>query len=162
MTFSTVKQVIIDGLERTLKIYEYGAKTASVVGPFGEDSSPLENMTAIYSPTGENGDNIVIGYINKNQIANPGEKRIFSLNEDGTLSFSIHLKGDGFCEIGGNSDNMIRYIPLDLALQQQKDLINAELVKIQLAINLLAPGAYVPAPINLDISQAKIDKIKTS
>ena len=89
-----------------------------------------------------------------------GEKRIFSLKEDGSLSFSVHLKNNGTLEVGGNTDNMVRYQKLDDALQAEKNLINAELSKIAAAINAIVPGSYTPAPITLNLIQAKIDEIK--
>jgi len=161
MTFSIVKENIIKDFKRTLKIFEFGVKTADVVSAFGDDSAPLKDFVAIYGQTSENGDNIIIGYINKNQISAPGEKRIFSLKEDGSLSFSLHLKNDGTCEFGGNTDNAVRYAALNNALQLEKDLINTEFGKIATAINGLAPGAYVPTPITLNLLSAKIEEIKT-
>lgn len=161
MTLSIVKESIIKAGKRSLKVFEFGAKTADVVSDFGDDSSPLKDMVAIYGQTSESGDSIIVGYINSNQIALPGEKRIFSLKDDGSLSFDIHLKNDGTCNIGGDVDNAVRYSKLNAAMQQQKSLINAELTKIQTAINALAPGAYIPTPITVDLSLAKIDEIKT-
>lgn len=161
MTLSIVKENIIKAGKRALKVFEFGAKTADVVSDFGDDSSPLKDMIAIYGTTSESGDNIIIGYLNSNQISKPGEKRIFSLKEDGSLSFAIYLKNDGTCNIGGETDNMVRYAALNTAIQQQNTDINAELIKIQTAINALAPGAYTPTPINIDLSLAKINEIKT-
>lgn len=161
ITFSVVKENIIKAGKRALKVIEYGAKTADVCGPFGDDSAPLKDMIAIYSQTGENGDNVIIGYLNSNQISKPGEKRIFSLKPDGSISFFMHLKDDGSCEIGGSVDNAVRYAPLNNALQLLKTSINAEHTKIATAINGLAPGSYIPEPITIDINQAKIQEIKT-
>ena len=161
MTLSIVKENIIKNGVRVLKVFQFGAKTADVVSAFGDDSAPLKDMVAIYGTTSENGDDIIIGYINKNQISQPGEKRIFSLKQDGSLSFALHLKNDGNCEFGGNSDNLVRYNALNTALQQEKNLINTELSKIATAINGVAPGAYTPTPITLDLIQAKINEIKT-
>lgn len=161
MTLSIVKESIIKAGKRSLKVFEFGAKTADVVSDFGDDSSPLKDMVAIYGQTSESGDSIIVGYINSNQIALPGEKRIFSLKDDGSLSFDIHLKNNGTCNIGGDVDNAVRYSKLNAAMQQQKNLINAELTKIQTAINALAPGAYIPTPITVDLSLAKINEIKT-
>jgi hypothetical protein len=161
MTFSITKENIIKNGQRILKVFEFGAKTAEVISSFGDDSAPLKDFIALYSKTSENGDNVIIGYINKHQLSEPGEKRIFSLKEDGSLSIALHLKNDGTCEFGGNADNLVRYEALNNALQLEKDLINAEFLKIATAINGLAPGAYTPAPISLNILQAKIEEIKT-
>lgn len=160
ITFSIVKENIIEAFKRVLKVEQFGAKTADVISDFGDDSSPLKDMIAIYANTSEVGDSVIIGYINENQIAQAGEKRIFSLKEDGTLSFAVHLKNDGTCEIGGAVDNAVRYQKMDDALQAQKTAINAELLKIQTAIAGVG-GMYVRTDISIDTSAAKISEIKT-
>nr|WP_299067207.1 hypothetical protein [uncultured Allomuricauda sp.] len=161
ITLSKIKAIVLEGKKRILKVEQFGAKTAVEVAPFGEDSSPLKNMTAIYSKTAESGEPIILGYINKNQVSKSGEKRLYSLNSDGSISFYIHLKNDGTLEMGGDSDNLIKYTPLDTALKNQDNLINIELGKIAIAITTLG-GMYTPDTINTDISQSKLDNIKTS
>lgn len=161
ITFSLVKSIIIEAGKRILKIKEFGPKTTKECAPFGEDSAPLNDMVAIHAKTTESGESVVIGYINKNQLANPGEKRMYSLKPDGTLSFAIHLKGDGTAEIGGNTDNLVKYGPLNTGLSNQDTAINAELAKIATAITTLG-GSYVPGTITTDISGAKADNVKTA
>lgn len=161
MTIAVVKENFIKGAKRFLKIQEYGVKTADVVADFGDDSAPLKDMIAIYSKTAIAGEEIVIGYINANQIAQPGEKRIFSLMPDGSLSFDIYLRNNGTCEIGGNVDNAVRYLAMNAALQQQVLKINAELTAIAAGI-ASAGGVYVPTLITLDMTAAKIVEVKTS
>ena len=161
-SISVVKENIIKGGKRFLKVFEFGVKTADVAAPFGDDSVPLVDMIAIYAKTAENGDNVVVGYLNKNQIATEGEKRIFSVNpSDGSLSFDVYLKTDGTCELGGNVDNAVRYLPLNSGLQQETLAINAELAKIAAVLNSIVPGSYVVTPVTVDISQSKIEEIKT-
>lgn len=160
ITFSTFKEAILQAGRRILKVEQYDVKTADQVSSFGDDSSPLPNMTAIYAKTSNISDNIIIGYINTNQISEMGEKRLFSLRNNGELSFSLHLKNDGTCEIGGDADFMVRYNALNTQLQSQVTSINAELVKIQTGI-IAAGGTYTPQNISLDLSSAKIENIKT-
>lgn len=160
ISLSVVKQNIIKNGRRILKVLQYGAKTADVVGPYGDDSAPLPNMIAIYATTEESGDAVIVGYINSNQISQPGEKRIFSQNPDGSLSCSIHLKADGVCEIGEASDFAVRHTPLASGLSAQDSLINAELVKIAAAINAIVPGSYTPGTISTNISSSKVEKTK--
>ncbi len=160
-TFSLVKDIILDKAKRSLKVLQFGAKTAQQIAAFGDDSAPLKDMVAIYSKTSEMGDSIIIGYINKNQIALPGEKRIYSLQKDGSKAADIYLKNDSTIEIGGNTDNFVKYAPLDNALRKQDAAINSELTKIATAITALG-GVYVPAAITTNIDNAKTLKIKTS
>jgi hypothetical protein len=160
ITFSKVRDFLIENGKRILKVDQYGAKTAKVAANYGEDSQPLKNMTAIYSPTAVNSEPVIIGYINTNQVAEEGEKRIFSQSLDGSVSFAIHLKTDGTCEIGGDIDNAVRYQALSNALTSSDTLLNAELGKIATAIGSLG-GVYTVAPVTTNISASKIEQVKT-
>ena len=159
LSFSVVVSNLIEKGFRILKVKQFGVKTANSVSSFGDDSAPLKDMIAIHANTAEVGDSVIVGYINKNQIAKPGEKRIFSLKPDGSLSFDIHLKDDGTCNIGGDTDNAVRFAALNTALQVEASKINAELTKIASGIST-AGGVYVPTTLTLDISAAKIDEVK--
>ncbi|PXX26291.1 hypothetical protein C7967_11553 [Thalassospira sp. 11-3] len=160
ITFSIVKDSILDAGKRILKIVEFGPKTTKECAPFGEDSAPLKDMVAIHARTTESGESVVIGYINKDQLANPGEKRMYSLKPDGSLSFDIYLKNDGTVEIGGNGHHLVKYAPLNTALTDQDTAINTELGKIALAIGSLG-GTYTPATVATDISASRAENVKT-
>ena len=143
---SKVRRVI-----KFLRLGKYDVQTSFQVAPYGVDSNPIKDMVAIYGPTGEKGKTVIIGYINKNQVAAPGEYRTFSTDADGELKFYIHQKANGTCEIGGSSHNLVRYTPLNSALQTELGIIAA-------AINAIVPGSYSPT---LDITASKINEIKT-
>ena len=160
ITLSKVRDFIIENGKRILKVQEYGAKTAKVAANYGDDSQPLKNMTAIYSPTAVNSEPVIIGYINTNQVAQEGEKRIFSQSLNGSISFAIHLKTDGTCEIGGDVDNAVRFNALATSLAASDGLLNTELGKIATAIGSLG-GVYTVATVATDISSSKINEIKT-
>lgn len=165
ITFSIVKQVLLEKATRFLKVQQHGVKTADQISSFGDDSSPIKDMIAVYSKTSEIGDNVILGYINKNQIAEPGEKRIFSLQENGSLSFEIYLKKDGTCAIGAQAnDNAVRYSKLEQGFNQLKDDFNA-LVQAYNTHQHTAPNGATPPTIvgqasGADISGAKINEIK--
>ena len=149
--------------KRMIKVLRFGksdVQTPHEAAPYGVDSNPIKDMVAVFSETLEKGKPVIVGYLNKNQLAEPGEIRHFSTDSNGNLKFYTWLKSDGTMEIGGNVDNMVRHAKLDLALQQQVNLINTELAKISAAV-AVAGGSYVVAPISLDISPAKIDEVKT-
>jgi len=150
---------------RFLKVQRLGnndVQTPRESMPFGVDSVPLdrEDFVAIVAESSEKGKPVVIGYINRNQIAQEGEMRIFSLKNNGQISQFIHLKGDETIEFGGNSDNLVRFSPLSTALNNQATAINAELIKIQTAITGLG-GAYARANVSINISGAKIEEFKS-
>lgn len=158
-SLSKVISSIVEQGRRILKVREYGVKTAFESAPFGDDSNPLADMTAIYAHTSENGEAVVIGYINENQIAQPGEKRLYSLNAAGQVQTYVYLKADGVLELGGAAKSAIRYEDLDSSLQNLVTLINAELAKIQTGI-IAAGGTYPKQDVSIDTSAAKVDNVK--
>ena len=159
ITLSKLKRVAIEQGQRILKVLQYGPKTANECGPFGLDSSPLENYTAIYAETANVGESLIIGYIQKNQIAQQGEARLFSLDSNGLLKAEIFCKADGTIILNGGVNSSIRYEPLNTELQKLKNDINSEFIKIQTGITGVG-GVYVNTPLNLDLTTAKSDTIK--
>ena len=53
----------------------YDPRTADEVAPFGTDANPVAGMTALYCDTGNNAKRVIVGYINTQQLAGPGETR---------------------------------------------------------------------------------------
>jgi len=142
-----------------------GASTAEQISPFGDDSVPLKGMDVIYAETESDEQPIIIGCLNINLLAAPGEKRMFAmkLNPDGkTYSqvFYTWMKADGTYEIGGNADNAVRYAALNAGLQAQIVKMQDQLIAIAAAIAAVG-GAYTPGDISLNITSAKINEIKT-
>lgn len=133
---------------------------AKQIAPYGIDSAPVKQVVAIYSGTDSVKDCVVLGYIVPNQLASPGENRLFSSDADGNLKAYIWLKNDGTILIGGNADNAVRYAPLDAGLQQLVGQLQSELSSIASGI-AGAGGVYVPGTLSLDISGAKINEVKT-
>lgn len=159
ITLSVIKDAIIKKGMRILKVQQLGAKTADECMPFGEDSNPLEGMVAIFAETGVSGEPVIIGYINKNQLAGKGEKRIYSLKEDGNLSSYIWLKGNEEIHINGNQNSLTKYEPLDLAVKNLDSQLNEQLTLIATAIGTVG-GSYVPTTIQTNISNAKAEDLK--
>lgn len=155
-----VKQWFFEKGKRILKVSQFGAKTAKVAAPFGDDANPIKDMTAIFAETSESGEPFILGYVNTDQLAAVGEKRIFSLKETGGLSTYIWLKNNGTIEIGGKADNAVRFSKLNEAIGTKDSLITSELAKIATAIGTLG-GTYVPGKISTDLEPAKIDEVKT-
>ncbi|MES2287277.1 MAG: hypothetical protein V4547_16415 [Bacteroidota bacterium] len=162
MTTSKVKSCTINQRGgRDIKVEQYGAKTALEVAPFGEDSVPMENMTAIYANTGTNGEPVILGYINESQMAQTGEKRLYSLKPDGSLGGWVWIKNDGTMELSGNADNLVRWEKLNAAVQQLAIDYNIELQKISLAIAAVG-GTYTAMTVNPNITPAKVLELKCS
>lgn len=168
LTFSKFKEAVIQQMRRVLKVEQFGIKTAAEAMPFGDDSQPLKDMVAILGDTSNNAEPVILGYINKNQIAGPGEKRLFSLDSDGNLATFVWLKSDGSIEIGGNTKNMVRYQELEAAFNDLKGKYNELVTAFNTHTHISAlPGtptgtpSAIGTPSNADISPAKINEIKT-
>jgi len=151
---------------RIVKFFRMGLKdvqTSVEVSPYGIDSNPIKDIIGVYTQTTSKGDTYIIGYINKNQQAGVGELRTYATDTTGTEKFYTWIKSDGTYEIGGNSDNAVRYSPLNSGLQSYKASVDNHLTLIETAINALAPGTFPVLPVNLtlDISASKINEIKT-
>lgn len=153
-----------DELQRRIpKFKRFGnadVQTSFEASPYGIDSNPIKGMVAVYSETSEKGKTVLVGYINKDQLAGPGETRLFSTDDAGVLKTYCWLKNDGTIELGGSVDNLVRFIPLQTAINSLQTQLNAELTKIQIAISALG-GTYAIEPIEVDISESKIEEIKT-
>lgn len=161
LTYSTVNSSEVDGGQRILTVQQYGPKTANECAPFGDDSCPVPNLTAIYAETGNDGDQVIIGYINLNQLAAAGEKRFYSVGPDGTVATYLWLKSDGTTQFGGTGDNLVRYAALNTALQAAITALNAQLAAIAVGI-AAAGGEYTPEDVTLNITGAKITAAKCS
>lgn len=159
ITVSSIKDYVIEKGFRIFKVIQYGVKTADECSPFGDDSNPLKDMDAIFCETEVGGEPIIIGYIQKERLALPGEKRIFSLDDNGELSNYIWLKKDKSIEIGGSDDNLVAFAGLNSELINHNNKINSELEKIRTAITSLG-GVYIPSELDIDISKSKINEVK--
>jgi len=134
--------------------------------PFGVDSAPIEGMAAIYAKTSEVGKPVIIGYVNKNQIAEVGEYRTFSTDSDGGVQFYIHLKNDGTAEIGGNTKNMVRFQELETGFNNLVTDFNTLVALYNSHIHPSSSGTTSPTATQgtsstADISGSKINEIKT-
>lgn len=147
-------------------------KTAYNLLPFGIDSRATKGYRCIYSDTGINGEKILLGVICQNILTEIGETRIFSEDVNGNEVFSIHLKNDGTCEIGGNTDNLARYSILNDEINGLKTDFNNfvsafnQHVHATAAVGTPSPPTTVPSVIpvsntDVDISGSKIDSLLT-
>jgi hypothetical protein len=158
---------------RLIKITRFG--TDDVQEPFqasefGIDSNPPAGMVAVYSDTSERGKNVIIGYLNKNMMADVGETRLFSVDGNGDLKAYLWLKNDGTLLLSGNADNAVRYTPMAQTIQElQNDIKN-----LKQAFTTWTPvpddggaalkgatSAWASTQLIKDISASKINTIQT-
>lgn len=160
--------------ERVVKFLRFGlndVQTAVQAAPYGVDSNPIKDMIAIYGATSDKGKPVIIGYINKNQLADVGEHRIFSTDENGVLKTYIWLQADGIMEVGGSVDFMVRFSELKAGFDELKDDLNDMKSKWNTFAAAYVPGG--PTPVGTpptastssvstaSINDSKIDEIKT-
>lgn len=164
MNLTKVISTAFDGIKRRLvKVQRMGkndVRTPFEALPYGLDSNPIQDMVCVYSPTGENGKDVIVGYLNKNQLADVGEFRTYSTDAEGNLKFYTWLKNDGTMELGGTADNLVRYQKLSDELTTFQNKLTTQLSLIAAGI-ATAGGSYSPGDVSIDISQAKIEEIKT-
>lgn len=150
----------IEGGRRIIKSFVRSKKdvhTSFQTASWGDDSNPVESAKIIHAETSTD-ETIILGVINTGQKCAPGEKRIFATNASGDEVVDIYLRNDGTIEIAGIGDNIVKYTPLNTALTNYNNALNAELAKIAAAI---PSGGYVPLPLTINISGAKSSKLKT-
>ena len=126
--------------------------------PHGFDSRPIEDMVALYVETGIKGESAIIGYINKSQVAEIGESRIYSTNANGVVQMYIHLKADGTAELNGTGNFLVKFNELNAALAELKTVINSHTH----VGNLGAPTATALPQANPDIAAIKHTDFKTN
>ena len=157
---STVEETFIEDEFRIIKVNQYGAKTADECSPFGIDSNPVEGMDAIFAETEVDGEPVIIGYLQRERLSEPGETRFYSLDEWGEeVMVDIRLRNDGTVEIAGDKDNFVSYKALNTELLKHNQQLMAELQKIATAIGGVG-GVYTPGQVELDISLSKTVNIK--
>ena len=172
MNIVKVLSTRISETKRLIKFLRYGKSDVQEnyeVAPFGYDANPIKDMVAVYAKTDVIGESIIIGYINKNQISDIGESRIYSTDEDGVLSFYLHLKNDGTASFGGDTDNLVRYSKLEDAFNELKDDFNSLVNTFNTHVHpgvTSGPSSTSTTPTTgttsaADISDAKIEEIKT-
>ena len=155
ITITRVQQAISEFI-KVLRFGKNDVQTALQVAPAGIDSKPVKNAIAVHSTTGNNGESVILGYIEKHDNTQEGETRIFATDENGVEVFSVFLKRNGTIEIGGNTDNMVRYSTLNTALQTFANNLNDKLTTAFGSVPYTWPG------VSIDVSGAKIDEVKTN
>ena len=168
----------VDKLGRLLPKFERLGKddiqTSLQATPFGIDSNPVKDMVAIYGATSEKGKTVIIGYINKNSVAEVGGNRLFSTDSGGAEKSVIYLRANGDIELNGDDDNLVRFKKLSDGF----DTLKSDLNSLVTAYNshthittatvgptptpgIIAPTPSTGTPSTAEISGAKCATLKT-
>lgn len=163
---------IFNAYRRIKAIFSGDSHEPVQLGPFGDDSCPPKKVKGVKCPTSTDAIHVVLGYFNRDPKALPGEKRLFSVKDDGNESFYIYWKKDGTVEMGGNSNFAVKYNELATEYGKLKkshdDLVIAFNSHMHPTAALGSPSPPTPVPNIIpaasdssDISKAKNDNIKT-
>lgn len=161
---SVISTSIDDAHRRIVKFFGMGKRafTATDASPYGIDSNPIAGMVAIYAESDQNGKTVIIGYLNTNKLAQIGELRLYSTDKNGNEKFYTWLKNDGTYEIGGNADNSVRYSKLAAAFNELQGKFNTFAAAYTPGSPAILGTPPTIAQSTGDITQAKINEIKTS
>jgi len=163
MNFTKVISSVIENGQRFVKFLRMGnsdIQSSIQAAPYGIDSAPIENLVAVYGKTEEKGKTVIIGYLNKNAIAEPGEFRAYSTDAKGKVKFAMHFKKDGTAEFGGTADFMVRFNKLESGFNTLKADHNLFLVHVH---GVAGTPPVPPAPPSVaSIAAAKIGEVTTS
>jgi len=168
----------VENGRRIIKVLRKGkadVQTAFEAMPFGTDAMPVKDLIAIYAETSIKGKKVIVGYINKNQLAEVGENRTYSTDENGDVKTFIWLKNDGQMQIGGDTDHMVRFSEMETAFNALKADFNdfvsttygphthitTATISASAVPGVLSPTTSQGTPSDADISGAKIDEIET-
>ncbi len=155
-TISTRVNNLGQRLQKFLGLGLKDVQEVPVAAPFGIDSNAVKDMIAVYSPTLIKGEAVIIGYINKNALAEVGGLRMFSTNAQGAEQFYVYLRANGKIEIGGVANHLTRFEALEAAIAALEIALNAHTHPG----NLGYPTGPPIVPFQIDISAAKTDDIK--
>lgn len=155
-------------LTKILRSGKSDVQTAIEAAPYGTDANPIAGMQAVYAPSSNKSKKVIIGYLNKNQVAAVGEHRSYSTDEEGNLKFFVWIKNDGTLQLGGSVKHIANYEGLETAFNALKDDFNNFITAYNSHTHAgVTAGASVTAittpgtPSTADITPAKNDKIKT-
>lgn len=161
--FSKYAESIFKEGKRILKFAGIGgsATTGKECAPFGFDAQAPAGMTAIYSNSTNDQERVVIGYINKNQLAGAGESRHYAIDKSGAVVSFVHCKSNGNTEINGNQYSAVRWQELNTHVQDLITQVNSQWPLIAAGI-ATGGGSYTPTNVSVSMasSESKTVKIK--
>ena len=83
---------------QTVESYFGANVTAETYAPSGDDSPPLENDRIVLVKVDGTGNFVAVGVLSVSQGAKPGDRILYSRNEDGEVQAVLKLLGDGTIE----------------------------------------------------------------
>lgn len=165
-----ISTALDDAKRRIPKFLRFGksdVQTAFEASPAGVDSNPIKNTRAIYLKTTGKEEKVIVGYISKNKKASIGEVRLFSTDDKGEEKTFLWLKNDGTIQVGGDSDNSVRFSELKAGFDELRGELNEFITLYNKHTHISSSVGNSNAPTLLSsskaiasIDKAKIDEIK--
>lgn len=167
---STEVDSMMRRIVKALRNGKSDTQTSFETGGFGIDGNCPEGFVAVYAPSMIKGESVILGYINKNQMAEIGELRLFSTNTAGdTEKFYVWLRNTGHLELGGDDNNAVKFNELKTEFNALKADHNSLVTTFNTHLhpggtisgNTAVPSSLSTATNTSNIDNAKNDKIKT-
>ena len=136
--------------------------TATIYSQPGEDSRPIPGDSMAFIHGDNIGGKVAVGFLDtvNAPVSSPGEKRLYSRNSSGAIQAIVYFREDGVLEVNGNTDFAVSFNQLQVILTQLATDINANLTAIATSLGSVpAPTPYVPVPIVIDLTPAKISTV---
>jgi len=160
ITLSKVRETFVEKGKLIIKSLTLkGAATAKQVTPFGIDSNPLGNWTAIYADTTNAKEAVILGYINKDYITEQGEIRIYSIGDDKTVKAYAYARKDGVLELNGSDFSAVRFQELKTQIDLLQTQINSQWPLIASGI-ATGGGVYTPTNVSIDLTSSESATVK--
>jgi hypothetical protein len=128
----------------------------------GDDSPPIENLRGIYVQTSQVGTPVLVGYINDNQLAQPGEKRIFATDQNGNAILHFYMKSDSTIELGGTGNYAVKFNELKTEFNELKGKFNSFVNSYNLHVHPVSGASTLVTTSLATSSTANIDNAKNS
>ena len=170
---------LIEQGRRRIKVLVNGrddARTTYESLPFGVDGVPPNEWRALYAETAEQGRNVIIGYINQNQLSvlNSGETHFYSTDASGeNIAAFIKMLSNGTMQVLGTGDFFVRFNELQTGFNQLRQDLNDHITNYNAHVHTTTAtvGTGPPGVISAttstsnsssaSIDTAKIDEIET-
>jgi hypothetical protein len=149
-------------------------RTAHQASPANMDSAPVEddNLIGLYAFTGTRGEPVLIGYLNREAVVNPGEIKLYSLDSGASEQAYFYLKNDGIAELNGDGDFVTRFLEMEKAFNELKDDLNSLIDTYNTHTHPFtgvapgSPGTTSKTPktgtnSQADMADAKVEEVKT-
>lgn len=100
-----IQAAIGEFIVQTVEAYKGANLTAETFAPGGDDSPPLPDDRIVLVSVDGTGGFAAVGVLSRSQGAKPGERILYSRDEDGNVRASVRLLADGTVEIEAADEN---------------------------------------------------------